>query len=284
MKLALIGGGMVGRCYGQAFATSGVTLCGIWDAQASQDLHAFARQHGTRLHATAGEWLGEADVVICAVFGSAALDVATAALPHLRSGALYIDMTTADPDDMRRAQALASQGGHHFVDVAITGAVNLRGAQTPLLCAGDHAPQVAELFRSLDAPIQVVGTQAGDAASLKLLRSIFTKGLEALSVECLLTAERQGLRPQLHDILDDIDNTCLKVLMESMVQTHIEHSARRQKEVAEAQRQMQQVGIRPLVLPAVEALFHRTAQRQTETPFKGQGIEAALAWLDASAR
>ena len=131
--------------------------------------------------------------------------------------------------------------------------------------------------------IQVVGTQPGDAASLKLLRSIFTKGLEALSVECLLTAERQGLRAQLHDILGDIDQTSLKLLMESMVQTHIEHSARRQKEVAEAQRQMQQVGIRPLVLPAVEALFQRTATRQAHTPFKGQGIEAALEWLDASA-
>lgn len=284
MKLALIGGGMVGRCYGQAFAAQGVALCGIWDAQPSDDLRAFAQQHGTPLHTGVGDWLGEAEVVISAVFGSAALDVATAAMPHLRTGALYIDMTTADPEDMRRAQALASQAGHHFIDVAITGAVNLHGARTPLLCAGTHAPQVAELFRTLGAPIQVVGTQPGDAASLKLLRSIFTKGLEALSVECLLTAERQGLRAQLHDILGDIDQTSLKLLMESMVQTHIEHSARRQKEVAEAQRQMQQVGIRPLVLPAVEALFQRTAERQAHTPFKGQGIDAALEWLDASAR
>ncbi len=283
MKLALIGGGMVGRCYGQAFASQGMALCGIWDAQPSQDLQAFAQQHGTRLHATAGDWLGEADVVLSAVFGTAALDVASTALPHLRAGTLYIDMTTADPEDMRRAQALASQSGHHFVDVAITGAVNLRGAQTPLLCAGEQAPQVAELFRSLGAPIQVVGTRPGDAASLKLLRSIFTKGLEALSVECLLTAERQGLRQQLHDILLDIDQGKLQTLMESMVQTHIEHSARRQKEVAEAQRQMEQAGIRPLVLPAVEALFQRTALRQAQSPFKGQGMEAALEWLDASA-
>lgn len=283
MKLALIGGGMVGRCYGQAFASQGMALCGIWDAQTGQDLQAFAQQHGTRLHAAAGDWLGEADVVLSAVFGTAAFDVASTALPHLRAGTLYIDMTTADPEDMRRAQTLASQSGHHFVDVAITGAVNLRGAQTPLLCAGEQAPQVAELFRSLGAPIQVVGTRPGDAASLKLLRSIFTKGLEALSVECLLTAERQGLRQQLHDILLDIDQGKLQTLMESMVQTHIEHSARRQKEVAEAQRQMEQAGIRPLVLPAVEALFRRTALRQAQSPFKGQGMEAALEWLDASA-
>lgn len=284
MKLALIGGGMVGRCYGGAFAAQGMALCGIWDAQATEALTRFAHSHGTSLHARAGRWLSEADMVISAVFGTAALDVASAALPHLRPGALYIDMTTADPEDMRRAQVIATQAGPHFVDVAITGAVNLHGTKTPLLCAGEHAPQVAELFRALGAPIQVVGTQAGDAASLKLLRSIFTKGLEALSVECLLTAQRQGLRQQLHDILSDIDQGHLQTLMESMVQTHIEHSARRQKEVAEAQRQMRQVGLSPLVLPAVEALFQRTATRQTRTPYKGQGIEDALEWLNESAR
>lgn len=283
MKLALIGGGMVGRCYGQAFAAQGLTLCGIWDAAPTDDLQAFAQQHGIPLHTDAGTWLGQADGVLSAVFGSAALAVATAALHHLRPGALYIDMTTADPEDMRRVQALAQRSGHHFVDVAITGAVNLHGPKTPLLCAGEQAPEVAALFRRLGAPIQEVGTQPGDAASLKLLRSIFTKGLEALSVECLLTAERQGLRAQLHDILADIDQTNLKRLMESMVHTHIEHAARRQKEVAEAQRQMQLVGIRPVVLPAVEALFQRTANRQLETPFKGQGITAALEWLGASA-
>lgn len=279
MKLALIGGGMVGRCYGEALAHHGMPLCGIWDAQPTDALQAFAQHHHAALHPGPGAWLGEADVVLSAVFGTAALDVASAALPHLQAGALYIDMTTADPDDMRRAQTLAAQTGQHFVDVAITGAVNLHGAHTPLLCAGAQASRVAELFRALGAPVQVVGHQPGDAASLKLLRSIFTKGLEALSVECLMTAERQGLRPQLHAILSDIDQGSLQGLMESMVTTHIEHAARRQKEVAEAQRQMQRVGIRPVVLPAVESLFEQTARRQAQTPFSGHGIADALAWL-----
>ena len=84
MKLALIGGGMVGRCYGQAFAAQGLTLCGIWDAAPTDDLRAFAQQHGIPLHTDAGTWLGQADAVLSAVFGAAALEVATAALPHLR--------------------------------------------------------------------------------------------------------------------------------------------------------------------------------------------------------
>jgi 3-hydroxyisobutyrate dehydrogenase-like beta-hydroxyacid dehydrogenase len=86
---------------------------------------------------------------------------------------------------MEKAVALFEQHGMAFVDVAITGAVQLHGAKTPLLCTGEKAGEVAELFTRLGTPIQVVGRRPGDAAALKLLRSIFTKGLKALSIECL---------------------------------------------------------------------------------------------------
>ncbi len=279
MKLALIGGGMVGQCYAQAFAASGAWLCGIVDANPPAALHTLARASGTQVHTVGGAWLADADVVVSAVFGSVAREVAAAALAQMRPGALYIDMTTADPEDMVRADKQATASGQHFVDVAITGAVNIHGAKTPLLCAGERAEDVATLYRGIGAPIQVVGTRPGDAALLKLLRSIFTKGLEALSVECLTTAEKRGLRSQLHDILSDVDKGSLRAQMESMVGTHIEHAARRQKEVAEAQRQMRMAGIAPLVLPAVESLFERTATRHASTPYQGKNIEAALQWL-----
>lgn len=270
---------MVGQCYGQAFAASGMEIGGIWDVRPSEALRAWARSVGTQVHTGAGPWITGADMVVSAVFGAVALEVATSALEQMRPGALYVDMTTADPDDMLRADKLATSSGHHFVDVAITGAVNIHGAKTPLLCAGVRAPEVAELFRRLAAPVQVVGARPGDAASLKLLRSIFTKGLEALSVECLTTAEKRGLRSQLHEILADVDQGSLRTQMESMVTTHIEHSARRRKEVAEAQRQMRLAGIDPLVMPAVEQLFERTEKRQSRVPYQGESIEAALGWL-----
>lgn len=279
MKLALIGGGMVGQCYGQALAASGLELCGIWDAKPSGALMEFARARRLHVHTGPGPWLADADIALSAVFGSVALEVASAALERLRPGALYVDMTTADPDDMVRAERVAAAAGQQFVDVAITGAVNVHGVKTPLLCAGPRADQVAELFRAAGAPVQVVGSRPGDAASLKLLRSIFTKGLEALAIECLTTAEKRGLRSKLHEILSDMDARPLKDMMESMVGTHIDHSARRRKEVEEAQRQMRVAGIHPVVLPSVEQLFSRTADRHAAVPFQGHSLDEALQWL-----
>lgn len=279
MKFALIGGGMVGQCYAQAFTAIGLELCGIWDAKPSEALMAFGRAQRCEVHTGPGPWLARADIAFSAVFGSVALEVAGAALEHLPPGAVFVDMTTADPEDMLRAERLAKAAGQHFVDVAITGAVNVHGPRTPLLCAGTKADEVAQLFRAVGAPVQVVGSVPGDAASLKLLRSIFTKGLEALAIECLTTAQKRGLRDKLHEILSDLDARPLKDTMESMVGTHIEHSARRRKEVEEAQRQMHAAGIHPVVLPAVEQLFRRTADRQAAVPYQGRSLDEALRWL-----
>ena len=274
---------MVGACYMQAFLEQGHSLVGLCDLQPNAAVADAVQAAGAQVHTAPGAWLAEADVVVSAVFGTVARSLFEACLPHLQDGALYVDMTTADPGEMRECGELAQRGAHgtavHFVDVAITGAVNLGGKKTPLLVAGGKAGFVQELFSPFGGSVRVVGDQPGDAASLKLLRSIYTKGVEALAVECLVTAQQMGLREQLYAVLQDIDETPLRTLMESMVRTHIPHAARRRNEVAEAQQQMARHGLAPVVSPAVESLFAATAQAHAAQPFTGTSTDEAIAWL-----
>ena len=283
MKFAILGGGMVGACYMHAFVEQGHSLVGLCDLQPSDAVVAAVQAAGAEVYTAPGAWLAGADVVVSAVFGTVARSLFEACLPHLVDGALYVDMTTADPQEMRECAELAQRGTHggavHFVDVAITGAVNLGGKKTPLLVAGSKAGFVQELFFPFGGSVRVVGDQPGDAASLKLLRSIYTKGTEALAVECLVTAQQMGLREQLYAVLQDIDETPLRTLMESMVRTHIPHSARRRNEVAEAQQQMARYGLTPVVSPAVESLFAATAQAHATQPFTGTSTDEAISWL-----
>ena len=274
---------MVGACYMHAFVEQGHSLVGLCDLQPSDAVVAAVQAAGAEVYTAPGAWLAGADVVVSAVFGTVARSLFEACLPHLVDGALYVDMTTADPQEMRECAELAQRGTHggavHFVDVAITGAVNLGGKKTPLLVAGSKAGFVQELFFPFGGSVRVVGDQPGDAASLKLLRSIYTKGTEALAVECLVTAQQMGLREQLYAVLQDIDETPLRTLMESMVRTHIPHSARRRNEVAETQQQMARYGLTPVVSPAVESLFAATAQAHATQPFTGTSTDEAIAWL-----
>lgn len=279
MKFAILGGGMVGNCYMHALLEHGHQLVGLCDVQPNASLAETVGAAGAKVFAAPGVWMKEADVVLSAVFGTVARPLFESSSPHLRNGAIYVDMTTADPAEMKACEVRALQAGIAFVDVAITGAVNLSGRKTPLLVAGKQAGTVQELFAPFGGSVRVVGTQPGDAASLKLLRSIYTKGMEALAVECLVTAEAMGLREPLYAVLQDIDDTPLRSLMESMVRTHIPHSARRRHEVAEAQSQMERHGLTPLVSPAIENLFAVTAKAQTVHPFAGSSTEEAIAWL-----
>lgn len=274
---------MVGACYMQAFLEQEHSLVGLCDLQPNAAVVEAVHAAGAQVHTAPGAWLAGADIVVSAVFGTVARSLFEDCVPHLRDDALYVDMTTADPEEMRECGKLAQRGAQgreiHFVDVAITGAVNLGGKKTPLLVAGGKAGFVRELFLPFGGSVRVVGEQPGDAASLKLLRSIYTKGTEALAVECLVTAQQMGLREQLYAVLQDIDETPLRTLMESMVRTHIPHSARRQNEVAEAQQQMARYGLAPVVLPAVESLFAATAQAHAAQPFTGTSTDEAIDWL-----
>lgn len=292
MKIVLLGCGEVGHCYAQAWRDAGHDLVAICELRQDSEMQARAQAHGAALHAAPGPWLAEADLVVSAVFGRAALEVAQQALPHMRGDALYADFTTASAADMRAAAAVAEKLGVPFADVAIMGAIALLGARTPLLCAGTAATAIVEFSQRSDIPAQAIAGQAGDAVQLKLLRSILTKGMESLAVECLVAAEQLGLRKALYDVLGDMDRTPLTTFLDSFVRSHVLHAPRRLAEVREAREQLTLAGLEPLVLDGVERLFARTAQGiEAEREARGGApldvpdtVPARLAWLTPLAK
>lgn len=283
MDIIIIGGGEVGRCYADSLAEAGHRILGICDTRPSEALKGYSDTHGIPLHDSLGPWLAEAQVVISAVFGSVALDTCSRAMPYMADGALYADFTTASPQDMQAAAEEATRNNVVFADVAITGAISLGKGKTPLLCAGAGATAIEDLMRDAGAPIQQVGTQAGDAATLKLLRSVYTKGCEALAVECLVAAEAKGLRQDLYRVLQDIERQPLQVFLEMLVRTHVVHARRRLAEVQEATRQLERDGLSPRVMPGVAALFERTVSAIDGTE-DASSVESSLQWLGELAR
>jgi 3-hydroxyisobutyrate dehydrogenase-like beta-hydroxyacid dehydrogenase len=292
MKIAILGCGEVGHCYAQAWTAAGHKIVAVCDLRQDADMQARVRSYGASLHAAPGPWLAEVDVVMSAVFGHAALEVATAALPHLHKNALYADFTTASARDMRAAAEVAARHGVPFADVAIMGAIVLLGAKTPLLCAGAGAEAAAKFASDSGAPARAIAGEAGDAVRLKLLRSIMTKGMESLTVECLVAAESMGLRNSVYEVLSDIDRTPLTSFMDSFLKSHVLHAPRRLAEVRESRDQLVEAGLHPRVLNGVESLFERTAKGIEAAQAANGGkpleladtVEARLAWLTTLAR
>lgn len=283
MKIAVLGCGEVGLLYAKALAGAGHTMvcCDPKPRQAGID---FCADAAIPLHASSGAWLEDVDAAISCVLGTVSLTVAREAMPHLRGGALFADMTTCDPDDIRTAAREARERDLIYADIAIMGAIALSGLRTNLLGAGPGAEAARNILTAAGAPMRVIeGGEAGDAAALKILRSVFTKGLEALAVECFLAAEKQGVTDKLYDALADIDRTPLRATLEALVRTHVIHAPRRLKEVEEAERQLHKAGLPVDVLPGVRARFERTSRFIETNPIAGTApdVDEAFAWLMA---
>ena len=56
----------------------------------------------------------------------------------------------------------------------------------PCLLAGPHASDLAPVLAALPMDVQVVEGAVGRASSIKMIRSVMIKGIEAVTAECAL--------------------------------------------------------------------------------------------------
>ena len=283
MNIAIIGAGEVGRTYARALAEqSGQTaiLCDPYPNAATLRL---VGDVGLDLHRHAGPWLAEVDRVWLCVTGDLALPVCRDLLGQLRPGTVVVDLTTAAPGDKQTASALAAGQGVRYVDAVILGAIALTGAATALLAAGPDGEEAMREFVGFGAPVRLLPRAgAGDAAALKLLRTILTKGLEALAVECLVAAEKQGIRAELYDAMGDVDAVGFTSFLDMLVRTHVQHSERRWHEAQRAEAQLTSLGLPAAMLSASQQVFARTTAFAAQNPppdVATTDVGAALTWL-----
>ncbi|GGI02367.1 DUF1932 domain-containing protein [Arthrobacter liuii] len=189
------------------------------------------------------------------------------------------------PGPRGESAARADAAGIAYIDIAITGAVALNGVGTPLLYAGKPDSAVLDLLASVGAPVRVLPDSApGDAVTVKLLRSVIMKGLEALATEALPAARAYGVLDQLYAVLGDVDQAPFTDLLKSMVATHPAHAVRRHAEVLEAAAQLESIGCPAGLTEQVAGKFAATADSVARTGGpENASIEASLDWLATSA-
>ena len=192
------------------------------------------------------------DVVLSVNSAAAALGAATAALPALSKGSVYADLNTAAPELKREMAVLVEGAGARFADVALLGAVPATGIRTSALASGTGARAFADALMPLGMPVEVVSELPGDAATLKLLRSVFMKGIAAAVIESLEAAEAAGRRDWLQGQLAAILG---EPLLQRLVEGSRKHAARRVDEMEAARDLLLTLGIEPRVATASAAVL-----------------------------
>ena len=275
-RLCFIGFGEAGQAFASGLRGAGVTTMAAWDIlfpqPAGANLRAAGEEIGVRLGTSAADAITGSDVVIAAVTAASSLQAAEQAKPHLSGDQLYLDINSVSPG---RKQATAQHLGRsaRYVDVAVMAPVHPARHQTPVLLAGPYAETVQSLMQELGMKPAIAGPEIGQAAAIKMVRSVMIKGMEALTQECFLAATRAGVEPQ---IVASLSKSFPGLDWPKIIAYNLErmanHGTRRAAEMEEVADTLRELGIDPHMASA-------TVQRQRQMGALGKSadVQAAIA-------
>jgi 3-hydroxyisobutyrate dehydrogenase-like beta-hydroxyacid dehydrogenase len=243
-RFAVLGLGEAGGRLAGDLAAAGAEVRGFDPAVAAPD--------GVVGAVGPAEAVASCGVVLCVATATAARHVAEEALPGLAPAAVYADLNTAAPALKRELAELVEAAGARFADVALLGAVPARGLATAALAAGTGAQSFAEELGALGMPVEVVSGEPGDAAALKLIRSVFMKGLAAAALESLEAGEAAGRSEWLEEQLAGVIG---HDLLKRLVEGSRRHAGRRVEEMDAACELLASLGVEPRIASASRAVL-----------------------------
>jgi 3-hydroxyisobutyrate dehydrogenase-like beta-hydroxyacid dehydrogenase len=143
--------------------------------------------------------------VFCVVTADQAFAAAEAASRFILPGTLWFDCNSCSPGTKLRSAKVIHEAGGRYVDVAVMSPVWPKRHHVPLLISGPHTEEADAVLRALDMKPRQAGAEIGRASSIKMLRSVMIKGLEALTAECFLAARRAGVEEEVIGSLEVSD-------------------------------------------------------------------------------
>jgi 3-hydroxyisobutyrate dehydrogenase-like beta-hydroxyacid dehydrogenase len=136
--------------------------------------------------------LGGLSWVFSAVTADQSLQAVAALAPGLRGGETVLDVNSVSPERKRVCAEIVGGRGARYVDMAVMAPVLPRGHATPTLIACDQAEVVMSALAALGFSAELAGDEPGAATAVKMVRSLFVKGLEAITAQALMGARASG--------------------------------------------------------------------------------------------
>ncbi|MDP9225796.1 MAG: hypothetical protein M3P18_18540 [Actinomycetota bacterium] len=238
MRYAIAGLGPVGRRIALAASSLGHEV--LWYDPSPSLTAEWSRA------ASVAELVQGADRFVSAVPGPEASVVARAVSDSGLTPAIYEDWASATPDEKRR---VGEAVGGPYLDVALLDSIT---ATEPLIClAGSSSRVVAPELEALGFAVLIAGDNPGEAALVKMVRSLFMKPFEAIAIEAVRTSLKWDASGSAIASIDRTLGTNLRSLSDMLLETNRQHAARRARELSDAN---SSVG-----LPSGDILFRAAA-------------------------
>ena len=202
MNIGFIGFGEAAYCIALGFSQNGTTGIRANDAMMNhpvmgKQVHARAEEAQVELVEDAKEVARWADVLFAADPSSFTMDVCNTVKDELRPGQIYADVSASTPGTKVAIWEKIKDTGVLFADAAMLGSLPQDKHRVPITASGNGAEKFKEAMEPLGMRITLAGDKAGAASAIKLVRSIFMKGIASLMIETMQAADA-------YDVTDEI--------------------------------------------------------------------------------
>ena len=232
-RITLIGFGEAGR----SFVADGL------GATAAYDIDPLKRD-GIAAAANSQSALDGATVVLSLVTADQVIAAAQDAAQHIAKDALYFDMNSVAPDTKHVAARVIEAAGARYFDVAVMAPVEPARLAVPMLMSGPHAADgIAILTQIGFTNVRALPGDVGRASSIKMIRSVMVKGIEALTAEMMLAGDAAGVTQEVIASLGGDWATQAAYNLERMAT----HGLRRAAEMEEVAKTLVALGIDPVM-------------------------------------
>jgi 3-hydroxyisobutyrate dehydrogenase-like beta-hydroxyacid dehydrogenase len=244
-SVSLIGFGEAGSTFAKAGRWGDTAR--VFDIKDKQPEY---RAAGVAGCATLAQAIKDSPAILSLVTAGQAKAVAENAAQAMAPGTLYFDMNSVAPDTKRKAAQHIHDAHGRYVDVAVMAPVHPAELSVPILLSGADAADGALALAELGFDnIRVVDGEVGKASSIKMIRSVMVKGIEALTAEMMQAARKAGVTD---DVLQSLGPDWAEKA-EYNIERMTTHGLRRAEEMEQAALTLDALGIEPLMTNATIA-------------------------------
>jgi 3-hydroxyisobutyrate dehydrogenase-like beta-hydroxyacid dehydrogenase len=197
--------------------------------------------------------------ILSTVVTQAALEVAKLCASYLRPGQIFLDLNSTSPTKKIEIGRIIETSGADFVEGAILGAVGASGARTRIFIGGIKGQEVTDLLNILGMNAFYFSPTIGKASIFKMLRSIFSKGVEVLLLEMMVAGRRAGIDDDLwKDITSFMSSKPFSEIGANWIESHAVAYKRRYYEMLQVVETMKEIGVEPIMTERTAAFFKRS--------------------------
>ena len=128
------------------------------------------------------------------------------------------------------------------------------GHKVPMLLAGAKAETLAETLSTYGMNVKAIGSEIGNASSVKMVRSVFMKGFSAILLESLVAAHKLNAADA---VLDSLQVTYPQMnwheLAGKSMSRLIQHAKRQSEEMSSVAATLEELGVEPITAKATGA-------------------------------